>query len=83
MTVHRKDTQKEVKSKIILPLISSAILLPKNRKIKKKSNNTTQITIDSYTKTKINTNTTSLKIQNISTKLYKVHSDKQYAFNKA
>jgi hypothetical protein len=74
MTVHRKQSQKREKSKIILPLQTDTTLLPKKRKTATNKKKTDKNKTDIYTKSKHNSRTDSLNIKNILAIQHKVHS---------
>ncbi len=74
MIVHRKDTQKTRKSKIILPLQTYTTLLPKKRKTTKFIKKTDKIKTDIYTKIKHNNRANALKNRNITAIIHKVHT---------
>ncbi len=87
MTVHRPDTtktdSKRVKSKIILPSKQHTKPLPKKKKTIRNNKKVEKFTTTFYIKIKFNTVLNSLKIKNISTNRYKVHSTHKKTFNKA
>ncbi len=74
MIVHRKDTKKTAKSKIILPSRRYTTLLPKKRKNTKIINKSDKTKTNFYNKMQIIPHLASLKIKNISTNQYKVHT---------
>ena len=74
MTLHRKQSQKTRKSKIILPLQTDTTLLPKNRKNSKIIKKSDKTKTNMYTKIKPNSRTNALKIKNILAIQHKVHS---------
>jgi hypothetical protein len=53
MTVHKKQSQKRRKSKIILPLQTNTTLLPKKRKTATNKKKTDKTKTDIYTKIKL------------------------------
>ena len=74
MTVHRKNSQKTRKSKIILPLQTDTTLLNKNKKTTKNRTKREKNKTDIYKKIKYNNKANSLKIKNILANQYKVHT---------
>ena len=73
MIVHKKETQKTGKSKIILPLQTDTTLLPKKKKTATKKKKIDKTKPNLYKKIKHNSKSNSLNIKNISTNQHKVH----------